>query len=306
VRVDYKVSRVLYDSILRVAHRTRQFKRLEANVLLEIGGLGFDHGDYPLAIEYYAKATEKYNALGGEDKAHGLAAVYNNLGGILSLINDWEGAQKYYLMSIRELEKLNDTTRMVTVYFNIAFVFTDMDEWYKSYGSMYKSFQLSEHSTNKSQNVQSCSRLATICFKTKRMDEGRSYLKKSDSLILKSQENIDFIYYNHAYGTYYQQTGGYAAAVKHHKLAYKAAIKWDDPYYLAEETLEIGKDFLKLGGLIVQNTTFKNRTISHRNTSTNLKSCLASYLSVTWKKQKATLKRLTTIKRNKQVMPIAS
>ncbi|HMG90239.1 MAG TPA: sensor histidine kinase [Chryseolinea sp.] len=246
VRVDYKVSRVLYDSILRAIDGNKKFKVLEADVLLGIGGLGFDHGDYPLSIEYYAKAAEKYNALSGNYKASGLAAVYNNLGGILSLTNDWEGAQKYYLMSIKELEKLYDTTRMVTVYFNIAFVFTDMDEWTKSYESMYKSFQLSARSSNKSQNMQSCSRLATICFKTKRVDEGLTYLKIVDSLIPKAQENIDFIYYHHAYGTYYQQTGRYAAAVNHHKLAYKAAIKWDDPYYLAEETLEIGNDYLKL------------------------------------------------------------
>ncbi len=246
VRVDYKVSRALYDSILRVATRTNKFKTLEADVLLEIGGIGFDHGDYPLSIEYYAKAVEKYSALSGEVKASGLAAVYNNLGGILSLTNDWEGAQKYYLMSIRELEKLNDTTRMVTVYFNIGFLFSDIDEWTKSYESMHKSFQLSEHSSNKSQNIQSSNRLATICFKTKRMNEGLSYLKKSDSLMLKSRENIDLIYYNHAYGTYYQQTGKYAAALNRHKLAYKAAIKWDDPYYLAEEALEIGNDYLML------------------------------------------------------------
>ena len=265
VRVDYKVSRVLYDSILSVTDRTKQFKRLEANVLLEIGGLGFDHGDYPLSIEFYAKAAEKYNALNGDDKSSGLAAVYNNLGGILSLTNDWEGAQKYYLMAIKELEKLYDTTRMVTVYFNIAFVFTDMDEWNKSYESMQKSFHLSQHSVNKSQNLQARCRLATICFKTKRENEGLTYLKKADSLMLKSEESLDLVYYNHAYGIYYQQTGSYAAAVKHHKLAYKAAIKWDDPYYLADETLEIGKDYLKLAQFDSAEYYFqKSYTISDR------------------------------------------
>ena len=47
---------------MRVAARTNKFKRLEANVLREIGGLGFDHGNYPLSIEYYAKAAEKYKS----------------------------------------------------------------------------------------------------------------------------------------------------------------------------------------------------------------------------------------------------
>lgn len=245
-RVDYKESRVIFDSILTVVEQTNKYKGLEASSLLEIGGLGFDHGNYPLSIEYYAKAAEKFNALPGEAKTSGLAAVYNNLGGILSLTNDWENAQKYYLKALTELEKLNDTTRIVTVYFNIAFLFTDMDEWNKSYESMYRSFQLSQHSKNKSQNVEACCRLATICFKTNKGNEGLTYLKKADTLITKSFEHIDFIYYNHAYGTYYQQTGSYAAAVKHHKLAYAAAIKWDDPYYLADETLEIGNDYLKL------------------------------------------------------------
>ena len=245
-RVDYKVSRVLLDSALRILSPTSQFKRLEGDVLLEIGGLGFDHGDYPLSIEYYAKAAEKYNMLSGDDKSSGLAAVYNNLGGILSLTNDWENAQKYYLKGLAELEKLSDTTRMVTVYFNIGFLFSDMDEWNRSYESMYKSFELSQHSKNKSQNVQACCRLATICFKTSRIDEGLTYLKKADTLMRRSKEHIDFIYYNHAYGTYHQQAGSYASAVRNHKLAYQAAIKWDDPYYLGEETLEIGNDYLKL------------------------------------------------------------
>ena len=155
-RTDYKVSRVLFDSVLRIVARNKHFKRLEADTYLEIGNLGFDHGDYPLSIEYYTKATEKYNALSGHVKASGLAAIYNNVGAILSLTNDWESAQKYYLKSLNEYEKLNDITRMVTVYFNIAFVFSDMDEWNKSYEHMLKSFHLSKQSENKSQNLQAC------------------------------------------------------------------------------------------------------------------------------------------------------
>ena len=244
-RNDYKKSRVLYDSVLQVVARNKRFKRLEADTFLEIGNLGFDHGDYPLSIEYYTKAAEKYEALSGEIKTSGLAAVYNNVGGILSLTNDWENAQKYYLKSLKEYEKLNDITRMVTVYFNIAFVFSDMDEWNKSYEHMLKSFHLSKQSENVSQNLQACSRLATICFKTGRKEEGQTYLKIADSLLRATDESLDLIYYNHAYGTYHQQTGRYAAAVNYHKLAHKAALKWEDPYYVADETLEIGKDYLK-------------------------------------------------------------
>jgi two-component system NarL family sensor kinase len=245
-RTDYKVSRVLFDSVLRLVARNKHFKRLEADTYLEIGNLGFDHGNYPLSIEYYTKAEEKYNSLSGHVKASGLAAIYNNVGAILSLTNDWENAQKYYLKSLKEYEKLNDITRMVTVYFNIAFVFSDMDEWNKSYEHMLKSFHLSKQSENTSQNLQACCRLATICFKTGRLEEGKTYLKKGDSLLRTTSESLDLIYYNHAYGTYHQQAGRYSAAVDYHKLAYNAAMTWEDPYYVADETLEIGNDYLKL------------------------------------------------------------
>jgi hypothetical protein len=49
-RTDYKVSRVLFDSVLRLVARNKHFKRLEADTYLEIGNLGFDHGNYPLSI----------------------------------------------------------------------------------------------------------------------------------------------------------------------------------------------------------------------------------------------------------------
>jgi len=242
--VDYRVSRVLFDSALILS--ADRYTYVDAMVLNEIGGLGFNHGDYPDAIRTYNLAAEKYSELEGENKTWGLAAIYNNLGGILSLTNDWETAQKYYLKSLHEYEKLKDTTTMVTVYFNIAFVFSDMDEWEKSYEHMLKSFQMTKGSKNKPQNMQSRCRLATICFKTGRIKEGLGYLKTADALLGKSPESLELIYYYHAYGTYYQQTKAYAAAVKNHKQAYVAAIKWDDPYYLADETLEIGQDFLKL------------------------------------------------------------
>ena len=245
-RIDFKLSRILYDSVLKMVSGKKELMRWEADALLEIGNLNYERGNYLISIEYYTKATEKYESLNGKVKALGLAAIYNNVGAILSLMNDWENAQKYYLRSLKEYEKLNDITHMVTVYFNIAFVFSDMDEWSKSYEHMLKSFHLSKQSTDKSQNLQACARLATICFKLGRTDEGKEYLKKSDSLLRMADAHLDRIYYNHAYGIYHQQAGRYAAAVNYHKLAYQAAIKWDDPYYLADETLEIGKDYLKL------------------------------------------------------------
>jgi signal transduction histidine kinase len=245
-RVDYKVSLVLYDSILEIVSRNKNLQKIEADTFLEIGNIGFEHGDYALSIEYYTKAEEKFNGFTGNAKTSGLGAIYNNVGAILSLANDWENAQKYYLRALNEYEKLNDISRMVTVYFNIAFVYSDMDEWGKSYEHMLKSFNLTKQSRNKPQNLQTTYRLATICFKLGRIAEGQVYLKKADSLLKTLGEPLDLIYYNHAYGTYHQQVGNFRSAVRYHLRAYETAVKWVDPYYEADETLEIGIDYLKL------------------------------------------------------------
>lgn len=245
-RVDYKVSLVLYDSILKIVARNKNFEKIEADAFVEIGNVGFEHGDYALSIEYYTKAEERFNSFTGNQKTSGLGTIYNNVGAILSLANDWENAQKYYLRALKEYEKLNDISRMVTTYFNIAFVYSDMDEWGKSYEHMLKSFNLTKQSRNKPQNLQTTYRLATICFKLGRIAEGQKYLNIADSLLLTLGEPLDLIYYNHAYGTYYQQVGHYTSAIEHHMRAYKTAVKWVDPYYEADETLEIGIDYLKL------------------------------------------------------------
>ena len=243
--IDYKVSRKLYDSVLALVEHTN-YTLTKARVYSNIAGLGFDHGDYPSAIKYYNKAAEQFNLTQGNVRIYGVASVYNNLGGILSLINEWESAQKYYLKALKEYEKLNDTTKMVTVYFNLAFVFSDMDEWNKSYELMHKAFQLSPGSKNKSQNITICARLATICFKTGRVTEGVTCLKKADSLITYSHIALDIVYYNHAYGEYYYHQKDFTNSLKYHKLALDYAVTWDDPYYLADESMEVGKDFLQM------------------------------------------------------------
>jgi len=243
--IDYKISHKIFDTVADLAQKGK-YTIIEAKVYLEIGGLGFDHGDYASAIKYYNRAAVQYDLLKGMKRTFGLAAVYNNIGGILSLINDWENAQKYYFKALKEYEELNDSTRMETVYFNLAFVYSDMDEWNKSFEQMYRSIQLIGGSKNKSQNLIVCSRLATICFKTARTKDGLYYLQKSDSLLKYTHGDLDLTYYHHAYGEYYHHSNDFTHAIAHHKLAYSYAIKWDDPYYIADESLEIGKDYLQM------------------------------------------------------------
>lgn len=244
-KIDYNISRKIFDSLLILTEKIN-YTVLQGHTCNEIGGLGFDHGDYPLALKYYNKAAVLYGSLEGEDKMYGLASVYNNIGGILSLLNDLETALRYYLKSLNEYEKLKDTMRMVTIYFNIGFVYTDMGEWNKAYDHMYSSVKLIGGSTSEEANVKSVCRLATICFKTARYKEGTDYLKKADSLIRSVEDDMASIYYHHAYGQYYRYIKNFTQAIKSHKTAFHHARIWRDPYYVADEANELGLNYLAI------------------------------------------------------------
>lgn len=244
-KVDYNIARKIFDSVLTLSEKIN-YAALQGHICNEIGGLGFDHGDYPLALKYYNKAAMIYSTLPEVDKAYGLAAIYNNIGGILSLLNDLETALRYYLKSLKEYEKLKDTTRMLTIYFNIGFVYSDMGEWNKSYEHMYSSVRLIKGSTDKGDNLKSACRLATICFKLGRYSEGMDYLKISDSLTRMAEDHLTNTYYYHAYGEHFRYKKNYTEAIRHHRMAYQHALKWDDPYYVAEESNELGDDYFAI------------------------------------------------------------
>ncbi|MBL7698209.1 MAG: sensor histidine kinase [Chitinophagaceae bacterium] len=244
-KVDYTIARKIFDSLLILSEKIN-YTVLQGHVCNEIGGLGFDHGDYPLALKYYNRAAMLYNAAEGADKMYGLASVYNNIGGILSLLNDLETALRYYLKSLAEYEKLKDTTRMVTIYFNIGFVYSDMGEWNKSYEHMHNSARLIHGSINNESNTKSICRLATICFRTGRLNEGVKYLRISDSLINLTKDDLTNIYYHHAYGEYYRHLKNYRKAIQSHLQAYDYANRWHDPYYVADESAELGVDYLAI------------------------------------------------------------
>lgn len=256
--IDYRISRKMFDSLVELAEQ-KKFTLMQANITNEIGGLGFDHGDYATAIKYFNKANVLYAQVNDSlIRLSGQSAIYNNIGGIVSLLNDWESAQKYYLKALEGYEKLKDTSRMITVIFNIGFLFSDMDEWNKSYEYLYRSVQMINSSRHKTQNLQACSRLATICFKTGRQKEGLYYLQKSDSLLKHTDADLAMIYYHHAYGEYYRYRKNYSEAILNHKPAYHYAIRWDDPYYVAEEANEVGRDYLLAGNYDSAELYFKN------------------------------------------------
>jgi signal transduction histidine kinase len=242
-KVDFTRSRKIFDSAMELSQKIN-YTLLQAHICNEIGGLGFDHGDYQLALQYFSKGIVLYGMTAEAERGPGQAAMYNNIGGILSLLNDLETALSYYLKSLKEYEKLKDSSRMVTIYFNIGYLYSDMGEWNKSYEHSYNSYKMISGPTFRDDNARSVLRLAAVCFKTGRIDEGITYLKKSDSLSHFAEGDLFNIYYHSAFSEYHRSIKNYGAALQERRLAYLHAVKWDDPYFVVEESGELGVDFL--------------------------------------------------------------
>jgi two-component system, NarL family, sensor kinase len=211
------------------------------------GSIYYEKGDYINAIIYYQEA-EKLN-LGlpdGENKFRRLGGLYNDMGASYSLINDLDNAQNYYNRSIEIYEKYKDSAGLVLAYFNLAFVFIDMQEWEKALQYLKKSIASARQNHKSADLLSSYARAAAICFKIKRINEGEGLLEECNSLLSLIELDLDRIYYHNAYGEYYYAKGKMEAALHSHRTAYKYSLLWKDPYYIADEALDIGRLYMKL------------------------------------------------------------
>jgi len=202
----------------------------------------FEKGDYINSIIHDEEALRFYQSLPeGDDRNWGVAACNINLGGTYSLINDWDGAQRSYYAGIAELEKQKDSNATNIAYFNLAFLFIDMQEWEKAYSYLLKATQFRKGSNNYDNSLQTTARLAAICCKLGELKEAASWLRECDSIILLPVNDLGRLYYHNAYGDYYFASGNYEQAMNSHRRAYQYSVVRDDPFFIVDEAQQIGK-----------------------------------------------------------------
>lgn len=220
---------------------------LQANASMATALIYFDKADYLRSIVYDEEALNTFTGMPpGKTRDWGMSACFINLGGTYSNINDWETAQRYYYQGIGELEKQKDSLAANTAYFNLAFLFIDMQEWGKAYQYLKKAAEFQNKSDHRDGFILTPARLAAICCKINKMEEAAFWLKQCDSMIPYSTQLLGKIYYHNAYGDYYFAKGNLARALDYHQRANKFASQFSDPYYMADEGREIGRIYLQL------------------------------------------------------------
>lgn len=207
----------------------------------------YEKGEYIQSIASDERTEKMYRQLPDNDRrTWGLAAVLNNLGTAYSLINELETAQQYYLRSIQEFEKLKDSNSLLVAYFNVAFIYIDMQQWEKANFYLQRSI---DHISSKpvyDEVVHSIARKAAICFRINKMEEGLQLLRRADSLLPKTSYELSRIYVHNARGDYYAAKGDWQQSLAQHRQAYPLSLQYNDPYYIADEAWEMGRAFLHL------------------------------------------------------------
>lgn len=245
-KIDFDKAVAEFEAIKKEAIQ-KNIPGIYADAVMNTGIIYYEKGDYIRGIVLDEEAEKLYNKLPeGSFKDWGLGASFNNIGASYSLLNDLDNAQIYYLKGIDIFEKQKDSNALLIAYFNMAFIYIDMQEWNKAYEYLTKSISYGPGARNKDQLLQSCSRAAAICFKTGKANEGKKLLSKIDTLFQSNTTPLGEIYYYNAYGEYFLYSKQPQKALEMQLRGFAKSKEFKDPYYIVDEAWEIGRIYLRL------------------------------------------------------------
>jgi two-component system, NarL family, sensor kinase len=251
---NYPLARYFYDSSL---HYGAQLPGTFINSSAQWGrgNSYYYQGNYVPAIEAYQEAYIGLGVSGLDTKtmlSH-QSTLLGNLGAAYTLINEWEEGQLNYFESIKKLEEINDTSQFAITYYNISFLFSDMNDWEKAYEYIKKSlpYRSSQITTNISNN----SRMSYVCTKLQRLEESATYLNfaEADLRLLENEgvhhKHLSLLEYYSAKGVYDYAKGRNILATQYLLRAYKEAVLHEDPYWVAVQARELALLYFRIGNL---------------------------------------------------------
>lgn len=229
---------------VKLEAKNKKWLALQASAAQAQSALYFRKGDYINSIVYDEETEKIYKTIPDENfSTTGVANTYINLGGTYSLLNDLENAQLYYTKGIDILEQKNDSTSLLTAYFNMAFIYIDILEWNKAKTYLAKSVTYAQGTVNYEQRLLSVARAAAVSFKLNQQADGIRYIREADRL-LKDSTPLSIIYYHNAIAEFLYFKRQLPESLREHQKAYNHAKSYGDPYYIVDEAAAIGQIYL--------------------------------------------------------------
>ncbi|MCU0334247.1 MAG: tetratricopeptide repeat protein [Chitinophagaceae bacterium] len=239
----------LFETLIIDAEQ-RGYLLLAADMMLERGIIHYTRGNYFASIAS-DEATEKaYLKLPESPRRNwGLAAVQNNMGIAYSLFNDLPLAQEYYQRAIGQFEKLKDSSSLIVIWFNMAFLYIDIQDWQTAANFLQRSiayYRADQPTVDHNAYIQSRARQSAMMFRLQRIPEGLRMLQQADATLARHYYPLAHIYCLNARGEYHAALGQWAQALQQHRLGYQLSQQYADPYYIADEAWAVGRAFSSL------------------------------------------------------------
>jgi len=240
---DYENSSKMSDAIFAIAKRTgnKYYYMVAYN---GFGTIWYAKGNYVEALKQYEMALEAATAstLNRDAKTRNQAILMSNIGAVFQLLNDWNNGLFYYLKSIDKLLLVNDSSALSTAYYNVSYIYSDINEWKQCY-------QYSKEATQyltkvRFHDVVVLSRMASVCAHLDKLQEAVDYLDKAKNYKLNDQNNLADLNYYCALGQYAFKIQDKMNAEKYLNQAYQKAIEYGDPYWVAVQARELGLLYL--------------------------------------------------------------
>jgi len=212
------------------------------------GGLKYDQSDYLQSIISYERSLKAFRPEAEKDN-HGftLGNLYISLGLSYSMINDWENAQLNYQKAIRENEKANDSVGTALAYLDMAYIFSDVSDWVNASINLKRSTNYLNVASDKSYQITIFSSLAEAYSRLNMLNESRTYLQKSDSLIHLVPDPDGKTFYFIAKGENALSAGNYPEAFAAIRSSLEYARQWGDSAFVAKALENMGRLYRAVG-----------------------------------------------------------
>lgn len=242
---DYENSWKMSEAILAIAKRTnnRYYYMVAYN---GFGVLWYVKGNYVEALKEYELALQAVSSsnIDSDTKIKNQAILMCNIGATFQLLNDWDNGLSYYLQAIDKLLLVNDSSSLSTTYYNVSYIYSDINEWKQSYVYILKA---TEYVTKGLYlDVVVLSRAASVCIQLDKLKEAQHFLNQANRYELSDQNNLVDLNYYCALGQYVLKKKDYITAEKHLNQAYVNATLYGDPYWVAVQARELGILYLTI------------------------------------------------------------
>lgn len=229
---------------LEIANTNKSFEDLRKNLLVNLGLVYENRGEYKTALKQYEAALAVSNKL---KDTLSIGNCYHNMG-VLSLhMNNNELARKYFLEAVSMYTAINDAVHIAGAYLAIGGVYFRDKKYREALAYMLQGQKMSDTIQSTKGDAVGNMNIALCYQELGKIDSAIAYYNKAEVSFdkLNTSTNKILLYIN--MGTVYDESAQYAKAIESYKLALKLANELHYPMGISFAYGNMAETYEKMG-----------------------------------------------------------